>query len=685
MNIRFFIFAIAFLVAGAAKAQIIKGAGIIYFDSLVNASAQLPNGSELAYSIKLKKLYRWNRTALAWEDMVPDTSQYNELQLIYVLQDTLYLTNQIGGIPLTPYKDSLFLISGPPDTLRTSTGYSIVLPDGADDWGTQVVERDSTLRGNGTAGDPLRVNRDSFPTLASVAAKLNIADTTSMLAPYAQGSGVVNFFPVWTGTRTLARSILQQPDTNHVSLGTKPLRLGTWTTAGQPATPFQGYLGYNTTNNTPTWYNGTSWVVPAQSASNTGLFTADRVPYVNANGQLETNINLRYFPTLNVLQVGGNNGTLTGTYKLVIQADNAAHFTDNYSITAGTALVSIRSQTATRQGILLDAGYNTINTTNNAGTVANTFFHYNQGSSSTSQRIIQEAVFYHQPNAGANVSAPFTFYRARNQLVSGDSTYRFSTMIAFDGYNSTWSGSNMPIVKRGIVVNAGASATRTRIWTPLNLETSVYNDSSSTGYFRVLNFTNQISQGPQQTTTPSHGIYLAPTLNSVFDYRAIETTNNVGHALYLSGTAPSRIRGWTRIGSVAATPSQALHVTGKVQVDTLTDTPASLAAFTGTTGSGVLTRATYQSVADSTVKKYMVNTIQILDTDGSGDVTVTHPYGSSSVATSVQVVGTTPYFTTVHTLGTGTFKARVYNTSGTAVTSTAVNLHIIVTKLVPEE
>jgi hypothetical protein len=127
MNIRFFIFAIAFLVAGSAKAQIIKGAGIIYFDSLVNASAQLPNGSELAYSIKLKKLYRWNRTALAWEDMVPDTSQYNELQLIYVLQDTLYLTNQIGGIPLTPYKDSLFLISGPPDTLRTSTGYSIVL------------------------------------------------------------------------------------------------------------------------------------------------------------------------------------------------------------------------------------------------------------------------------------------------------------------------------------------------------------------------------------------------------------------------------------------------------------------------------------------------------------------------------------------------------------------------------
>jgi hypothetical protein len=39
---------------------------------------------------------------------------------------------------------------------------------GGDDWGDQVVAIDSTLRGNGTAVDPLRVNRDSFPTRTMV-------------------------------------------------------------------------------------------------------------------------------------------------------------------------------------------------------------------------------------------------------------------------------------------------------------------------------------------------------------------------------------------------------------------------------------------------------------------------------------------------------------------------------------
>lgn len=173
--------------------------------------------------------------------------------------------------------DTLYLIT------EDST-YFALLPDGADDWGTQTVQKDSTLRGDGTAIDPLRVNRDSFPSLSSVASKLNISDTTAMLAPYAQGSGTANFFPVWTGTRTLGRSILQQPDTNHVSLSTKPIKLGTWTTAGQPATPAQGWWGYNTTNNTPTWYTGTGWNVPAVAATGTGLFETGQIPYGATSG-----------------------------------------------------------------------------------------------------------------------------------------------------------------------------------------------------------------------------------------------------------------------------------------------------------------------------------------------------------------------------------------------------------------
>jgi len=486
-------------------------------------------------------------------------------------------------------------ISG--DTLCINTPdslYCVVIPTGSggDNWGTQVVQRDSTLRGNGTAGDPLRVNRDSFPTLISVAAKLNIADTTSMLAPYAQGSGTVNFFPIWTGTRTLARSILQQPDTNHVSLATKPLRLGAWTTAGQPATPFQGYLGYNTTGNTPTWYNGTSWVVPAQSASATGLGTTNQVGYYNTSGQLTGSSNLVHDGT--VLRVGTSTilGNAGASFRQAIVFSSPAQtgglfITDNYnnqSVAAGLNVVVSGIRSINSSGI--DNSFRTNTNTD----VNNTFSYFQTSTSAISARII-DAHAYIQPGLNTNITtSSLTYFNARSQPVTIDTTHRYSLVVSFAGHSGFPGNLNSGRITKGVVVNAGLSADGTRQWYPFNIEGGNYRDSSTTGHFRAFNFTTTISQGPQ-STTPSHGIYLAPTLNSVFDYRAIETTNNVGHALYLSGTAPSRIRGWTRIGSVAATPSQALHVTGKIQVDTLTDTPARLAAFTGTTGSGVLTRA----------------------------------------------------------------------------------------------
>jgi hypothetical protein len=50
---------------------VLKSAGVWYFldvDSLNNRPAQLPNGTELAYVIGTKKIYRWNRALSVWEE-----------------------------------------------------------------------------------------------------------------------------------------------------------------------------------------------------------------------------------------------------------------------------------------------------------------------------------------------------------------------------------------------------------------------------------------------------------------------------------------------------------------------------------------------------------------------------------------------------------------------------------------
>jgi hypothetical protein len=67
MNMKRIFLSLTFFLALAigAQAQIIKGAGIVYFDSLLNVNANTA-GSEYAASIKLKKLYRWDRGTSQW-------------------------------------------------------------------------------------------------------------------------------------------------------------------------------------------------------------------------------------------------------------------------------------------------------------------------------------------------------------------------------------------------------------------------------------------------------------------------------------------------------------------------------------------------------------------------------------------------------------------------------------------
>jgi len=100
-----------------AQAQIIKGAGILYFDSLVNVNANTA-GAELAWSIKLKKGYRWDRTLSQWIEhptfsAIDSTLANNGLTLS---GDTV----QLGG---TLTKNTEVDINGKTLRFRDAAGY----------------------------------------------------------------------------------------------------------------------------------------------------------------------------------------------------------------------------------------------------------------------------------------------------------------------------------------------------------------------------------------------------------------------------------------------------------------------------------------------------------------------------------------------------------------------------------
>jgi hypothetical protein len=84
----------------------------------------------------------------------------------------------------------------------------------------------------------------------------------------------------------------------------------------------------------------------------------------------------------------------------------------------------------------------------------------------------------------------------------------------------------------------------------------------------------------------TRGVYVNPGLINVFDYRGVETTNNVGKAFYQSGSsAINNFAGNVNIGSILA-PNRTLQVTGEVRItDLTTDAPT---RFVGADGDGDL-------------------------------------------------------------------------------------------------
>lgn len=136
------------------RTEFVKGAdGVIYYIDATGKSVKFDGGvtpnalsDSIAYVLEL--VSEW------------DTSATNELQVIYIVNHRLYISGSTDpGLNLAPYRDSIYISNGGGrDTLKTSTGYKVLLPlaDGSE---TKLnVAGLLAVSGNGTTGTPYSIS-----------------------------------------------------------------------------------------------------------------------------------------------------------------------------------------------------------------------------------------------------------------------------------------------------------------------------------------------------------------------------------------------------------------------------------------------------------------------------------------------------------------------------------------------
>ena len=139
------IFSALFLLASVSlSAQVVKGAGLWYFNGLPNVTPSVATGTEVAYSINNKALFKWNRTTSAWVAVVQDSSITNELQDLILSNDTLSLTLSDSVVLMAQYRNHVWEIAALSDTASITgdiegdiayvTGGDTLAFRGADAW-----------------------------------------------------------------------------------------------------------------------------------------------------------------------------------------------------------------------------------------------------------------------------------------------------------------------------------------------------------------------------------------------------------------------------------------------------------------------------------------------------------------------------------------------------------------------
>jgi len=324
------------------------GDGLIYRGS--GAPAYTPSNNRNAwiyYDTTNNRLYK-SRLG-SWSLMVQDTSAFNEIQMPYIVDDTIYLTQNVTGEPLTRYVNRVWPITNLSDTTSITgenQGDVAIVASGdtvafrgsaywnpfsgggggglftsfniAGDSGTpQTITDGNTATFEGGFGittstlltDQLRVEIDSSQVLTASAFLTAYLALSADINTRVQGSGTANKYTRFLSTGSPA-SI---GDGNMTHSATGPVvdanlayRITGGTTASRP-TGAAGMMYWNTSNTWWDYHNGTAWFNPARSATTNGLFTAGSVLFAHSDGTIQQdNANLFWDNTNKRFGIGTN-------------------------------------------------------------------------------------------------------------------------------------------------------------------------------------------------------------------------------------------------------------------------------------------------------------------------------------------------------------------------------------------
>jgi len=336
------------------------GDGLIYRGS--GAPAYTPSNNRNAwiyYDTTNNRLYK-SRLG-SWSLMVQDTSAFNEIQMPYIVDDTLYLTGNVTGEPLTAYVNRVWPIAALSDT-ASITGENqgdVAFVTG----GTAVAFRGSSYwnpfsgGGGGGSFNSFDIAGDSGSSTitdgetATIAGGYGIntaesggtvmvtADTSELVTPYdisglPSGTGTNQRIVVWTGTNSQGNSTQLQSAAGVTLDANLAYRITGGTTASRP-TGAAGMMYWNTSNTWWDYHNGTAWFNPLRSATATGLGTAaNQVFYANSNLSAATSTKLEVDEANDGVLIKTNS---SGGYK------GLAHF-HNTSTFAGGQFIVFRSR-----------------------------------------------------------------------------------------------------------------------------------------------------------------------------------------------------------------------------------------------------------------------------------------------------------------------------------------------------
>jgi len=263
--------------------------------------------------------------------MVQDTSAFNEIQMPYIVDDTLYLTSNVTGEPLTAYVNRVWPIAALSDTASITgenqgdvafvTGGTAVAFRGSAYWnpfsggggggsfnsfdiagdtGSSTITDGQTVTIAGGYG----INTAETGGTVTVTADTSQLATQNDISAAPSGTGTNQRIVVWTGTNSQGNSTQLQSAAGVTLDANLAYRITGGVTGSRPS-GLAGMLYYNTSNNWLDLHNGTAWFNPARSATTNGLFTAGSVLFGGSDGTIQQdNANFFWDDTNNRLGIG---------------------------------------------------------------------------------------------------------------------------------------------------------------------------------------------------------------------------------------------------------------------------------------------------------------------------------------------------------------------------------------------